>query len=516
MRKLLAFTALGLVAAAAVVGLMLGNDAGSGEASSHREAPMISADPLADNTDVYAFRSPDQPNTVTLISNWIPLEEPAGGPNFHKFGDAPEYVYDLRIDNNGDAVEDITYEFRFKTQVQNKNTFLYATGPITSLNDPDFNIRQSYSITRIDRSGSRVLASNVPTPPVNIGPTSTPNYEALATAAIRDLGNERKVFAGQRDDPFFVDLGSIFDLATVRSLPGNAGGGVDGVGGFNTHTIALQVPISDLARSQCNVNDAADMDCVVGVWSTTKQSRINILKDDGSAPLSVGQVQTSRLGMPLVNEVVIPLGKKDRFNASHPRNDGQFLTHVVNPELAGALNALYGVGAPTSNRLDLVAVFLTGIPGLNQPTNVRGSEMIRLNVAVPPSGSPNRFGVLAGDNAGFPNGRRLADDVTDIELRAVCGLTYQIFVDPSFTPNAVCSQLGDGVDANDIGGGTFLSSFPYVQTPHQGFEHDHHPVGGAMAIAAASLGGAGMLIGLGLVAPRVLRRKGEEENELEA
>jgi len=513
MRKLLALSALGVIAAAAVLALMMGGPTPLGEASSHREAPLISGDPLADNTDVYAFVSPDNPNTVTLISNWIPLEEPAGGPNFHKFGDAPEYVYDFRIDNNGDAIEDVTYEFRFKTRVQNPNTFLYATGPITSLTDADFNIRQSYDVVRRAGWQASTLGSNLPTPPVNIGPTSTPSYAALAGAAVRDLAGGRKVFAGQRDDPFFVDLGAVFDLATIRNLPGNAGGGVDGVGGFNTHTIALQVPISDLARPGCNVNDNADADCVIGVWSTTKKARISILREDGGAPVTAGQTQVSRLANPLVNEVVIPLGKKDRFNASRPKDDGQFLSHVTDPELAGALNALYGLGAPTTNRQDLVAVFLTGIPGLNKPANVRASEQIRLNVAIDPSATPNRFGVLGGDNAGFPNGRRLADDVTDIELRAVCGITYQIFVDPSFTPNAVCSQLGDGVDANDVAGGDFLPSFPYVQTPHQGFEHEHHPTGVAMAVAAGGLGGAGMLLGLGLVGYRFWPRRREAGEE---
>jgi hypothetical protein len=318
------------------------------------------------------------------------------------------------------------------------------------------------------------------------------------------------VFAGQRDDPFFVDLGAIFDLATVRHLPGNAGGGVDGLGGYNTQTIALQVPISNVASQTCSPTDATDMDCVIGVWSTTQKPRSTILRDDGGQPHGVGRkVQVSRLGSPLVNEVVIPVGKKDKFNASDPLNDAQFLSHVTNPELAADLNLLYNVGAPTTNRQDLVAVFLTGIPGLTKPNNVRRSEQLRLNVAVPPATTESRLGVLGGDTAGFPNGRRLADDVTDIELQAVCGTTYAIFVDTGFTPNAVCSGLGDGVDQNDTANGAFMSSFPYVQTPHQGFEHTHHPtqaISGASA-AAIGLGGAGLLLGLGLVVPGVIKRR---------
>ena len=203
-------------------------------ASSHREAPLISADPLADNTDVYAFVSPDAPDTVTLIANWIPLEAPAGGPNFYKFGD--DVLYQLNIDNDGDAKDDIVYEFRFKTHIQNRKTFLYNTGPISSLDDPNFNIRQTYSVTRIDRHGRAVLGTGLATPPVNVGVRSTPTYETLADAAIHTLSDGSKVFAGQRDDPFFVDLGSVFDLLGLRPfnpahlVPLPPAPGVDGHG----------------------------------------------------------------------------------------------------------------------------------------------------------------------------------------------------------------------------------------------------------------------------------------------
>ena len=510
LRRFLLLAALALLVSGAGASLALFDSAQPSEASSHREAPLISEDPSADNTDVYAFVSPDHPGTVTLISDWIPLEEPSGGPNFHKFGDFPEYVYDIRIDNNGDAQPDVTYEFRFHTEVRNPNTFLYATGPITSLTDPNFNIRQYYDVYRTVGHSQTLIGNHLPTPPVNIGPVSTPNYANLATAAIQSLGGERKVFAGQRDDPFFVDLGAIFDLATIRHLPGNAGGGVDGLGGFNTHTIALQLPISDLAQPSCNSADSTNMHCVIGVWSTTQKPSSIILRADGSAPQTFGRrVQVSRLGNPLVNEVVIPRGKKDNFNASVPLDDAQFLRYVTNPELAADLNLLYSVGAPTTKPPEPSSPCSHRHARLNKPVNVRPSEELRLNVAIPPSTTENRFGVLGGDTAGFPNGRRLGDDVTDIELRAVCGVTCAIFVDTTFTPNAVCGQPGDGVDKNDVNNGVFMSSFPYVQTPNQGFEHMHHPTQPISASAgiAIGLGGAGLLLGLGLVVPGAIKRR---------
>jgi hypothetical protein len=450
-------------------------------ASSHREAPLISADPVADNTDTYAFVSPDRPDTVTLVANWIPLEEPAGGPNFSKFGD--DVRYRMYVDNDGNASPDITYEFRFRTRVVNSRTFLYNTGPITSLTDPDFNVRQSYSVARIEHGKRTVVADGVPTPPVNIGPRSTPDYPALAAAAVRSLPGGGKVFAGQRDDPFFVDLGSAFDLLGLRplnqahaiKLP--TAKGVDGVGGYNVHTIAIQVPIKSLTHDHKSLSGATDPDAVIGVYAGADRRRTTVLRRDGSKPSTSGDwVQVSRLGMPLVNEVVLPLGRKDRWNASRPVDDAQFARYVLDPEPARLIPVLYpGVKVPAAPRNDLAAIFLTGIKGLNQPPKVRASEQIRLNMAVAPTApaQQNRLGLLAGQNDGFPNGRRLGDDVTDIELRALAGGT-------PFTPafnKAPNNILGDGVDANDLTGGRFMASFPYVQTPHQGYDHDHHPVG---------------------------------------
>ncbi len=448
---------------AALVAGVCGAAAHTAVASSHREAPMIASDSNADNTDTYAFMSPENDGTVTLIANYVPFEEPMGGPNFFKFGD--DVLYAFNIDNNGDAVPDIQYILRFASTTQNPNTFLYNTGPITSLTDPDWNLRQTYSITRIDASGTHLLGSNIPVPPVNIGPGSTPDYAALAASAVTTLSNGIKAFAGQRDDPFFVDLG-VFDLLALRAPVGDHGGGVDGVGGYNCQSIVLKIPVSQLTACGCTPSGSSDPNAVLGVWATAGRQKATVLTGDGLPNSYRGPwVQVSRLGMPLVNEVVIPVGKKDAWNNSMPKNDGQFLTYVDNSELAGLLNAIYGVSVPAGPRTDLEQVFLTGVPGLNQPANVVASEQLRLNVAIPAYPLTSVMGVIGGDLGGYPNGRRLEDDVTDISLRVVAGVLvsgYNIF------PN---NALGDGVDVNDM---SFLGGFPYVATPHQGFVHAHH------------------------------------------
>jgi hypothetical protein len=473
-RKLM--TVGGLSATLALIAVM-GSLVPSG-ASSHREALQISQDPVADNTDTYAFVSPDKPDTVTLVGNWIPLEEPAGGPNFHQFGD--DVMYTLNVDNDGDAVDDIVWEFRFQTKVQNRKTFLYNTGPISSLDDPDFNIRQTYSVAKVENGRRRVLADGLRVPPANIGPRSTPNYEQLASAAIANLKDGSKVFAGPRDDPFFVDLGSVFDLAGLRpfngahAIPLPQDKGHDGVSGYNTHSIVLQVPIKQLAKDKKALTGADDPDAVIGVYAASWRRQVRVLSRDGGDQLHTGGwVQVSRLGMPLVNEVVIPLGKKDRFNASQPADDAQFGKFVLDPEPARLIPVLYpGVKVPAAPRNDIATIFLTGIPGLNQPKNVVPSELIRLNMGIPPSKNPSPIGVLGGDLAGFPNGRRLADDSTDVELRALAGAT-PLTPDFNVAPN---NQLGDGVNTNDT---PFLSQFPYLGTPHQGYASDPHYVRGS-------------------------------------
>jgi Domain of unknown function (DUF4331) len=448
-------------------------------ASSHREAPLIAEDPLADNTDVYAFVSPADPTKVTLIANFVPLQTPYGGPNFYRFGD--DVLYEIKVDNDGDAREDITFQFRFNTVTRNGNTFLYNTGQITSLDSPNWNRPQFYSVSMVRGSAAPIrrrpglsqpmvsttlLATNLPTPPSNIGTKSIPNYPALATAAVRDIGNGIKAFAGQRDEGFYVDLGGIFDLLNIRS-PGQ-----DKTAGLNVSSIAIEVPKTLLTRNGTAPTSATDSAAVIGIWSTASRARTRVLEDGGSSG-SGGFVQVSRLGMPLVNEVVIPLGQKDHFNASQPKDDGQFLSFVQNPELgrlfqAGALTlngSPVSLNVPPAPRTDLVTIFLTGIPGLNQPPNVVPSEMLRLNVAIPPSANPNRLGILGGDLAGFPNGRRVGDDTVDIAIRAVAGATP---FTPAFniSPNNI---LGDFVDGNDV---PYLNVFPYLGLPHDGFVTD--------------------------------------------
>ena len=304
------------------------------------------------------------------------------------------------------------------------------------------------------------------------------------------------VFAGQRDDSFFVDL-NVFNLLEIRELPGLTGG-VDGLGGFNVHSIAFQAPIDAF------LEDEEDPNPVLGFWSTTSQPRVRLHRTGQRDPLNLGTpIQVSRLGMPLTNEVVIALGDKDKFNASHPSDDGQFLGYVLEPELAGLFNGIYGLGAPESGRADLVAIFLTGISGLNQPDGVTPSEMLRLNTDIEPSDEPDRFGVLGGDLAGFPNGRRLGDDVVDIEFRAVCGVLFDDFVDPLFVPNPVCDVLGDGVNENDK---EFMDEFPYLATPHAGV--DFMPGGGGVGEEAAIGIGSGLIAsGLLLGAVFAIRRR---------
>ena len=426
-----------------------------GQASSHREAPLVAMDPAADNTDLYAFVSPDAPDTVTLIANFIPFQKPDGGPNFYSFD--PNVVYEIHVDNNGDAVEDITFQWRFTTEVRNPATFLYNTGPVTSLDDPDLNVRQFYRLTRIDgprRTGTVTeLSGRLPVPPPNIGPRSTPNYGALGGGTQQLAGNIR-VFAGQRDEGFYVDLG-IFDLLGVGS-----GQIEDSTAGFNVSSLAIQLPKSALTRSGTAPASANDPSAIIGVWSTASRFATRTLTA-GAQTHTGALVQVSRLGNPLVNEAVIDLARKDAFNGIEPTNDAVALDRVTDPEVPKLLKAVFNVDSPPAPRNDLVTFFLTGISGLNQPANVRASEMLRLNMAIPPTSTPNSLGVLGGDLAGFPNGRRVGDDVVDIVLRAAAGATP---LTPAFnrSPN---NTLGDGVDRNDL---PYLTFFPYLAYPHAG------------------------------------------------
>ncbi len=433
-------------------------------ASSHSEAPGTSKDRLADDTDLYAWVAPDAPNAVTFVGNWVPLIEPNSGPNFVTFDDNASYY--INIDNVGDAKKHIRYEFKFNTTRQNPNTFLYNTGVVNSLTDPTLNVRQTYTVTRIV-NGSESTYGPFPVAPPFVGPTSMPRYQALAQSAITMLPDGTKIFVGPRDDPFFVDLAAIFDLLTIRKVPGNKGHGVDGVSGYDVMSIVLQVPKSLLTRDGMNPSASLHNE-IIGIWDTAERPQTRIINGDGTISQSGPDAQVSRLGMPLVNEVVIPLKDKDKFNASEPANDvANFGTYILDPELAKLFHAIFGLTVPAAPRTDLVTVFATGIPGLNQPQGVSPGEMLRLNMTIAPATTPSRFGVIAGDNAGFPNGRRLFDDIVDISERVVAG-GYVLTPATNVAPN---NQLGDGIDANDK---PFLPHFPYLAPPNDPFHNELH------------------------------------------
>ncbi|HZF90552.1 DUF4331 domain-containing protein [Streptomyces sp.] len=422
--------AAGGLAAAGVAALQPGEAA----ASSHREAPLISGTPQYDTTDLYAFVSPDRPDTTTIIADWIPFEEPAGGPNFFPF--AEDAQYDLRVDNDGDAREDLVFRYTFRTHVKNEKTFLHNTGPVDSLDDPDLNVTQTYTLELIRlenlRAVSRTkIADRVPVAPSNVGKASMPDYAKLRRQAVHQLAGGARTFAGQADDPFFLDL-RVFDLLYGGNL---SEVGNDTLKGYNVNSIALQVPTHMITESAHQP--------VVGIWTTTQRRTAK-----------GGFTQVSRLGNPLVNEVVNPRQDKDVFNASTPRDDARFLKNVTHPELPKLIEAIYGIEAPAEPRNDLVDVFLKGVEDLNQPPHVTPAEQLRLNTSIKPAKRPERLGVLDGDTAGFPNGRRLTDDVIDVALQVVEGELV-----------GAENDLGDAVDANDR---EFEKAFPYVALPTEG------------------------------------------------
>ncbi len=459
--------------------------------SSHREAPEISKEPVADSTDVYAFVSPDKPDTVTLIANYVPLQGPVGGPNFYEF--ATDVLYELHVDNNGDGRAEVTYEFRFSTAVRDENTFLYNTGPIQSLDSPNWNRRQFYTVTRIEgETSARVLGQRLACPPCHIGPLSAPDYPALAAAAVHDLGGGRMIFAGQRAEGFYVDLGAIFDLGDLRpfaSLHNHYGlgkyptshTGANATQNVNVHSIALQVPVSDLTRGGWSGSMVSDPRAVIGVWTTASRQQVPVSDTDRSSRLSSGPfVQVSRLGNPLINKVIIPMGKKDYWNTQPPADDKQFAPYVSHPELARLLPDLYPGEFPNLDaltrakkaRTDLEAILLTGIPsglvsGFQNYTGATQADMLRLNTAIKPSDTTSIYGLLGRDLAGFPNGRRVSDDVVSIELRALAGATYPL-IDRTYTPDAAATQLTDGLVRPDPNV-PYLTSFPYLSVPHSGY-----------------------------------------------
>jgi hypothetical protein len=448
--------------------------------SSHREAPRILKDPTADNTDVYAFTAPDAPDSLTVVSNWIPLADPAGGPNFYPLDENARYY--VKIDNTGDGYEDVAYRWDFDTRFRNPNSFLYATPGVNSVGDPNLNLVQTYDLykeTYKNRRlvGSKRIANDAPVVPDNIGPKTIPNFAQVEAGGVTPLKGGGKTIVTPADDAFFVDLGAVFDGINIDKPGrpniglGNQGGGKDDVAGYNTKSFVLQVPEREVTRDGKQVTGMKARNAVVGVWSTTERKRGSVLGSRATG--RKGWAQVSRLGNPLINEVIIPIGKKDKFNATSPADDAKnFGQFALNPEPARILNALFGLGIQETNRTDIVQALLTGVPGLTQISpNAVPADTLKLNLGVAPAAKPNRFGVLAGDVAGFPNGRRLADDAVDIELRVIAGA---LLSPPKNIP------LGDGVDQNDK---PFRAQFPYVGLAFDGFnsqlkriEPQHAPV----------------------------------------
>jgi len=452
----------GLLASIGLVGL----GPIAAEASSHREAPLIAGQPQYDTTDVYAFRSPERAATVTLIANWIPFEEPGGGPNFYSF--ATDARYNIKVDNNGDANPDITFRWTFTDHYRSKKTFLYANGPVTSLTDPNLNYYQTYKLEKIAKGKTTVLTDSSVVVPSNVGKASMPDYQALRKQGTTSIGSNKyyKSFAGQAEDPFFLDL-RVFDLLYGGDF---SEVGTDTLAGFNVNSVALQVPQNTLA-----LDGNSSSNPIIGLWSTTERRGV-----DGAYR------QVSRLGAPLVNEVVIPIQDKDKFNAASTADHAQFLPYVQKPELPQLIKAVYGLEPPAEPRNDLVSVFLTGVAGLNKPTNVKPSEQLRLNMSTPVTGDPNRLGVIGGDNQGYPNGRRLTDDVVDISLQVVEG-------ELTGSPN----DLGDGVNAND---NEFGATFPYLGLPESGSNSKPHAAAD-LGPAAKSSSSAGPLGSIGNLVP---------------
>jgi hypothetical protein len=481
--------------------------------SSHREAPEISKDPVADSTDLYAFVSPDAAGTVTLLANYIPLESPDGGPNFYEFGD--DVLYEIHVDNTGNGKADISYQFRFETVNNIPTSFLYNDGPITALTPPSpsstWNRQQTYSLTRVDwhpnddEPSYVKLGTGLLCPPCNIGPLSTPNYATLAASAIHSVANRdlsAKVFVGQRAEGFYVDLGAVFDLGDLRPFAGaHVGGaaaglmngmpGVNSTADVNVHSLALQIPTAQLTRQI--PSGPTDPAAVIGVWTTASRQRVRVegADDTGGNVRSGPWTQVSRLGNPLVNELIIGIGDKDVWNKRPPVADGtHFLSYFARPLLATLLPGLYpGVfpnlaaynTVPSNTRPDLEAILLTGVPSGLIPgfTNYNGTgvqaDQLRLNTAIPVASRPNNLGLLGGDLAGFPNGRRVFDDVATIELRAVAGATLPL-VDPAFTADTAAGAVSFGLttsgsDLTAKGSEDYLPSFPYLGTPYSGYSN---------------------------------------------
>ena len=496
-RAVAAVAATGIALASALAGL----GPQSSVASSHREAPLIAADPAADNTDLYAFVSPERPGYVTLIANWIPFEEPNGGPNFYPF--ATDAAYNVNVDSDGDAKADAVFRWTF-TNIDRRggSTFLYNNGPVTSFDDENLLFKQTYTLQTSFHGGPfKTRITGAPVAPSRIGAASMPDYKKLRDQATVGLPGGWKLFAGQADDPFFLDL-RVFDLLYGGDLSET---GQDTLAGYNVNSLAIQVPFKDVA-----LGGDAKRNPVIGVWTTTDRNRVRVTGQTDPG-LRGDRVQVSRLGNPLVNEVVVPAGLKDAFNAISPDKDAGIpavVKRVTDPELPKLISGIYGVPAPATPRNDLVEIFLTGITtkaggpikaDLNSqlnnqdvnPKRFRPSEMLRLNLGVPVTAKPNRLGVLAGDLQGFPNGRRLTDDAVDISVQAVEGAAQTgKLVDALAT--------GDKVDTND---NAFGGTFPYLALPNQGAVNAPRGTGGSTAGSSPAAAAATPSTGSGETAP---------------
>jgi len=487
-------------------------------ASSHREAPMIAEDPTADNTDVYFFRSPEDPSKAVLVANFIPLEEPSNGPNYYTFSE--RVLYEIHVDRNSDGVEDATFQFKFKTRIQTPNTFLNYLGPITQLTtngstvvsgnniNPLYNRYQTYTVTLVEhrrgrgnRNRETVVARNVIVPPNNAGSTTTPNFQALVQQAIHTIpGSNIRTYAGQVDDPFFLDSGAIFDLLRVRPfrslhvanslvpLPDRPVA-PDSLSGFNCHTITMEVPITALTGT-ASIPDGTSPRRIVGIYASASRQQVSVLRDDRTQDR--GQfVQVSRLGAPLVNELFIPIAEsrgrtKDNWNRSQPQNDERFTKFFQFPEPALRLAQLYPALRPIIPNIRYDA---NGEPnGFTGPrTDLLGGatplldfvpDLLRLDVSVAPNANGSRLGALGGDAAGFPNGRRLSDDVVDIYMRAAAGaLIPGTITAGTFTGTRgeflQSINFGDGVDTHENGRVGFLSTFPFQPIAHNGTNPAH-------------------------------------------
>lgn len=523
-----------IVIALAAVLIVAGLSVLVASASSHSDAPLISQDREANNTDVYAFVSTETGHSdhVTLIANYIPMEEPIDGPYYPRFGD--DVLYEIMVDTNGDAKEDLTYQFDFNT-IQGAitlHTFLYSTGLIGMPVDPadpssqytNLNMPTSYTLTEVrgDRrkhGDKTVLLENARAAPIHVGPKSTgtkTNYEALAAAAVHTIGaspNDIRVFAGPRDEGFFVDLGGCcLDLINLRNP------GVDSFSGFNVHSIAIEIP-------KARLTGAGDTDGRIGVWASASRRKTDVLNKDGDPPNDKDRwIQVSRLGNPLVNELLIPLSFKDAYNATHPKKDGDNIANfIVNPGIGGAEFTLTPLlvdfvtanlppcNTPKNGRSDLELALLKGIPAgvlgfpgnqdTQQPSGPTSADMIRLNFNVPPDKTPSPLGIFEEDVSGFPNGRRPGDDVVDIEARVASGAVLHLLGAANCPASLVVS---DNAQANDV---PYLDHFPYLGTPHQGYIH-HHDHGNPAALALGV--GFGLLAaGLGVGLVFTLRRRSQ-------